>query len=211
MNDEYHFEVSRERPEEIYEDVRDYFKGETLRNYANSKNIMKIQQRITLRALELMDYPSKNKLILDAGCGPGFVGMFLKEMGYKVVSLDLIPKFLLYYKLGEINPIAGDMIFPPFKQHTFDGIISISALQWIYKEKHNYQMEKNLTTLIKNFYTILNFGSKVIFQFYPKNDEIMEQIGFLIRRNTSFEGNFIIDSPDNPKKRKIFLILKKES
>lgn len=210
MTDDYHFEVNKERPEESYEDVRNYFKGRNLERYANSKNMMRIQQKITIRALELMEIPRKNSLILDAGCGPGFAGMLLKEMGYNIISLDLIPQFLLFYNLSELNPISADMSLPPFKENCFDGIISISALQWIYKKINNTIMYKNLVNLAKNFYTILNLGSKAVIQFYPKNNIIMKQIGHIIRKNTLFEGNFIIDSPDNPKKRKIFLILKKK-
>ncbi|TFF88824.1 MAG: class I SAM-dependent methyltransferase [Promethearchaeota archaeon] len=210
MNDDYHFKVKKQRPEEIYDEVTDYFKAETLINYANSKTIARIQQKITLRALELMDIPNKNSLLLDAGCGPGFAALFLEEMGYNVVCLDLIPKFLLFYDLMIVNPLAGDMRLIPFRENSFDGIISISALQWIFKNKNDQVMKKDLIKLIKNFYTILNLGSKVVFQFYPKNSEILKEIGKIVSENTSFTGNFIIDFPDNPKKRRIFLILKKD-
>lgn len=210
MNDDYHFEVNKERPEEIYHDVRDYFKGKTLFDYANSKNIMRIQQKITLRALELLEFPNKNSLILDAGCGPGFASLLLKEMGYNVVSIDLIEQFLLFYELGDVNPITADMCSLPFKESLFDGVISISALQWIFKERKNQKMEIDLIRLVKNFYTILKLGSKAVIQFYPKNSLIMKRIGHLISDNTSFRGNFVIDNPEIPKKRKIFLILSKE-
>jgi hypothetical protein len=101
------------------------------------------------------------------------------------------------------------MCFPPFKPHTFDAIISISSLQWIYRKIDDKIMKTQLINLAKSFYTILKSKKKVIFQFYPKNKEILDSIGKLIIKNTKFSGNFIIDNPKSPKKRKIYLLLEK--
>ena len=86
--------VKKKRPEESYERVMDYFKGKTLSRYATSKSMMKIQEEITIRALELLDLKKKNSLILDAGCGPGFTSIYLKEIGYNVIALDIVSEFL---------------------------------------------------------------------------------------------------------------------
>jgi len=209
MNDDYSFNIKRERPEEKYEDVFHYFKEERLEDYALSKNIQRIQTRITSRALEFLNLKSKDALILDAGCGPGFASLYLKELGYKVVAFDIISKFLYFYELKDVKPLVADMSYPPFKPNTFDAIISISALQWIYRDISNHKMEMNFINLITRFYEILKRGSKIVFQFYPKSDRILDKMGNLITRETQFEGGFIIDNPKNPKKRRIFLELKK--
>jgi SAM-dependent methyltransferase len=210
MNDKYTFNVKTERPEEKYEKVTDYFKGKRLEEYALSKNIQRIQTRITARALEILNLRDTNSLILDAGCGPGFASFYLKNLGYNIVAFDLISQFLTYYNLNDINPLTADMIHPPFKPRTFDAIISISALQWIYRDVSNNKMEQNLVLLIKSFFQILKFGSKIVFQFYPKNDLILDKIGEIISRESTFQGGFIIDNPESPKKRRIFLELIKE-
>ena len=57
---------------------------------------------------------------------------------------------------------------------------------------------------------ILNSKGKIIFQFYPKSDTSMHEIGKIFNETGQFNGNFIIDNPDNPKKRKIFLYLEKK-
>ncbi|MBA7703079.1 hypothetical protein ES703_111861 [subsurface metagenome] len=80
LKDNYDFNVKRKRPEEKYRDVLDYFRGETLSWYSSSKSIMKIQEEITIRALELLNLRKKDALILDAGSGPGFTAMYLKEI-----------------------------------------------------------------------------------------------------------------------------------
>ena len=209
MNSDFNFEIKRKRPEEIYEKVSDYFKGEVLSNYAKSKSLMRIQEKITARALELLELKDKNLLILDAGSGPGFTSIYLQEVGYQVVALDIIPDFLYFYDIKELNPILSDMCFFPFQKNTFDAIISISALQWIYRDLNNEIRRNKLIQLAKNTEKILKPNSKAIFQFYPKNNLIMEAVGKIFAENTNLDGRFIIDNPDNPKKRRIFILLNK--
>lgn len=211
MNHEFRFDVKKKRPEETYEKVLDYFRGDILTQYATSKSMRKIQQKITSRALELMNFSRKDALILDAGCGPGFASMYLKEIGYRVVGLDIISDFLYYYEIKDLNPVNADMCLVPFKSNIFDGIISISALQWVFKDNSDNKMKRNLINLITYFYSILRDNSKAIIQFYPKNDAVMSMIGKIITENTKFCGEYIIDNPQNPKKRRIFLVLEKKS
>ncbi len=207
MNSNHKFNVKKKRPEEIYTNVSDYFKGEILKQYATSKSIIKTQEKITIRAIELLDLKKEKGLILDAGAGPGFSAMYLNEIGYKTIAIDIIPTFLNYYDISDLNPIVSDMCFPPFKPDIFDAIISISALQWIFKDYNNQNMRNLLKSLFISFYHILKPKSKVIFQFYPKNDALIESIGKIITKNTNFKGNFVIDNPNSPKKRKIYLLL----
>jgi len=211
LKNNYDFNVKRKRPEEIYSDVSDYFKGEVLEQYASSKSIVKMQEKITIRALELINLERDDGLILDAGSGPGFTAMYLNEIGYKTVAIDLISSFLNYYDIKELNPIVSDMCFPPFKPNTFDAIISISALQWIYRDINNEQMNLMLKSLSKSFFQILKPNSRVVIQFYPKNKKILENIGKIIAESTAFHGNFIIDNPNSQRKRKIYLLLNKET
>ena len=209
MNNDYSFNIKRKRPEDLFENVSDYFNAETLTNYAESKSIMRTQKKITIRALELLDLKNTHSLILDAGCGPGFAAAYLNELGYKTVALDIISEFLRYYGIEYLTPILADMCYPPFKPDSFDSIISISALQWIIRNVESESERLILTNLFVSFYQILKPKSKMIVQFYPKSTVIMDYIAEIINNKTSFEGNFIIDNPNNPKKRKIYLLLNK--
>jgi LEA14-like dessication related protein len=82
--------------------------------------------------------------------------------------------------------------------------IAVSALQWIFKDLNNKIMRDNLINLIKSYYRILKPNLKVVIQFYPKIKEIMDEIGKVVTQNTQFKGKFIIDNPNNPRKRKIY-------
>jgi len=210
LNEDFNFNVKKERPEEIYQNIFDYYTEQTILQYATSKSMKKIQEKITLRVLEILDLKNKNFIVLDAGSGPGFTSIFLNSVGFqKVIALDLIPDFLKFFDLKDVNPILADMCFLPFRSHIFDAVISISALQWIYRDINNKSMDLKLINMIKSFYNALKPKCKAVIQFYPKNKTIMKNIGKIIVKNTDFNGNFIIDNPNNPKKRKIFLFLKK--
>ncbi|MBY8986248.1 MAG: class I SAM-dependent methyltransferase [Candidatus Lokiarchaeota archaeon] len=209
MNKEYSFNIKRKRPEDLFETVSDYFNEETLIDYAESKSIMRTQKKITIRALELLELKNNRSLILDAGCGPGFAAAYLNELGYKTVALDIISNFLKFYSIEYLNPILADMCYPPFKPESFDSIISISALQWVVRDVKNKNERLVLTNLFVSFYQILKPESRMIVQFYPKNTVIMDYVAEIVNNKTYFKGNFIIDNPNNPKKRKVFLLLKK--
>jgi len=209
LNNDYSFNIKRKRPEDLFENVSDYFNEETLTTYAESKSIMRTQKKITIRALELLELKNSRQLILDAGCGPGFAAAYLNELGYKTIVLDIISGFLKFYDIEYLNPVLADMCYPPFKPESFDSIISISALQWVIRDMTKESERLNLTNLFVSFYQILKPGSKMIIQFYPKSTTIMEYIAEIVNSNTNFKGNFIIDNPNNPKKRKVYLLLKK--
>ncbi len=210
MTDDYKFDVKIERPEEKYNSPFDYFKGDILENYAKSKNMRRIQERIAARALELLNLKSSG-VILDAGCGPGFAAFYVEQFGFKLVTIDLISEFLQFYDNREINPVVADMCFPPFRNKVFDGIISISALQWLIKDPIEEVMRENIVQLAKSFEFIVKSRGKMAFQFYPKSDKVIKEIGKVITENTKLSGNFIIDNPNNPKKRKVYLLLNKNN
>ena len=61
-------------------------------------------------------------------------------------------------------------------------------------------MRTNLINMLKSFYMIIKPIGKIIFQFYPKNNLIMEEIGRIIPNNIKLTDNYIIDDPTNFKK-----------
>lgn len=87
------------------------------------------------RAYELLLIPEDEPcLILDIGCGSGLSGSVLEENGHRWIGIDISQAMLDVAVEREVegDVILGDMGFGmPFKAGTFDGAISISALQWL--------------------------------------------------------------------------------
>lgn len=72
----------------------------------------------------------KSDIVLDVGCGSGWVGESLKKFNDKVIvigsDIDLVG---LRQSKGNEEPILSDAKKMPFKNHTFDGIIAKDILE----------------------------------------------------------------------------------
>jgi ubiquinone/menaquinone biosynthesis C-methylase UbiE len=85
----------------------------------------------------ISDYlrPAPGETILDAGCGTGIFTSGILSSGSQVVGLDLsLPMLRLAEKKFREYPfhaILGNMISLPFKDCSFDKVVSITALEFI--------------------------------------------------------------------------------
>ncbi len=195
-------------PEEYYNKPEDYYEGEVLEDYTHSKALMRIQEKITKRAVEIIQAKTPS-LILDVGSGAGFSSSYLYLNGFNVIGIDLIFDMLNAYDIRELNPINSDMKLLPFRKNTFDHIISISAFQWIINKLSEEERAKVLKKVANDFNLLLKPGGKAIIQFYPLEEEVLKEIGLIFADYGFFKGNFLIDNPDSNVKRKIFLYLEK--
>ena len=102
-----------------------------------------------------------------------------------------------------LRVIEGDMRMLPmlFKKEEFDAIVSASALQWL-KE------EVDISEVDSGVYYVLKKGGQVVIQFYPQTEDELRDVFQIFKRN-GFDGKIITDNPDNPKKRVVFLVMKK--
>ena len=70
--------------------------------------------------------------ILDAGTGNSLLPDYLSSLGAKVTSLDLkTPMEPRKFDKSKLNYVIGDMAKLPFASHTFDIVISISAIEHV--------------------------------------------------------------------------------
>ncbi|MEW5692315.1 MAG: methyltransferase domain-containing protein [Candidatus Hydrogenedentota bacterium] len=122
----------------------------------------------------------KDDLILDAGCGGGFLCNSLAKLSYKVVGIDYVLKFNKNYN-GSF--IICDIKHLPFKSSIFDKIICYSVLQYI-------GPKENILKVLKEFYRILKSGKKIF-------------IGEIVTQKGYFNDHLI--SSDIPIIRKILL------
>lgn len=99
------------------------------------------------RAIELLALPEDEScLILDIGCGSGLSGNTLEEAGHTWIGIDISSAML---DVAVDREVEGDLVLGdmghgmPYKAGTFDGAISISALQWLCKLNARHNILKN--------------------------------------------------------------------
>lgn len=123
----------------------DLFYDETeARKYDSSSRMINIQREISNRAIEMLGLPTdRPSYILDVGCGSGLSGLALEEAGHYWVGCDISASMLDVANQRENE--KGDLMKHdmgqglPFRPGTFDGVISISALQWLCYSDSNDQ------------------------------------------------------------------------
>ncbi|MDP3741794.1 MAG: class I SAM-dependent methyltransferase [Candidatus Micrarchaeota archaeon] len=188
------------RPEDEKTAV-DYYDASEAERYAKSNAMRKIQEQLTLRAVELAQFPLGSKII-DAGCGSGFSSIILREIGYEVYPFDLIPAFVEQCKQKGFKAKVGDLCKFPFKGK-FDGIVSISVLQWV-----SIGGMVEVAKVAREFWNHLKKGGKAVIQFYPKSEVEAMQCGKAFKEK-GFAVKIITDNPANSRKRKVFILLEK--
>ncbi|OEH76171.1 methyltransferase [Cyclospora cayetanensis] len=118
-------------PADVY-----YGEEESLR-YARSSRMHTVQQQLAERALEMLLLPDDQScLVLDLGFGCGMSGAVVSEKGHFVVGLDISRSMLEQAdeleNYNNADAIEADLGRPfYFRPGTFDGAISISAIQWL--------------------------------------------------------------------------------
>ena len=109
----------------------DYFKEEE--SAATKEEIRRLHQTIIKRL------PKNAELILDVGCGSGWVAKHFLAQGKKVVSMDISIKNSI--QVLKENPhenhaaVVADVYHLPFKQNSFDAIIASEIMEHVYDPK----------------------------------------------------------------------------
>lgn len=208
--------MSGKRPEHIAppEIFYDY---DEANKYTQNTRIMAIQETMTMRAMELLELREDDgaQLILDLGCGSGLSSRCIEEMGHKWVGVDISGAMLDVAKerrrdeeLDDLQVIQSDLGDGlPFKPGSFDGAISISALQWLCNaDKKSHSPAKRLLHLFTTLYTCLTRTGRAVLQFYPENPQQVELINQQALK-AGFIGGLVVDNPDSTKTKKFFLVL----
>lgn len=85
----------------------------------------------------ILNYTKENlsgKQILEIGCETGKRTVLLVKAGCKVTSLDLVDKRKQEF-YGEYNFITADGLILPFKNETFDSVVSFDVIEHINDDK----------------------------------------------------------------------------
>lgn len=192
-------------PELFYGDVE-------AKKYDSSSRIINIQAEITERALEMLALPEgRTCYLLDIGCGSGLSGQVLEEAGHYWVGCDIAESMLEIANEREAE--QGDLVHSdmgqglPFRPGTFDGCISISALQWLcYSNSSDQDPKLRLNRFFSSLYGVLKKDAKAVLQFYPESSEQAVLIAQCASK-VGFAGGVVIDYPNSSKAKKYYLCL----
>jgi 18S rRNA (guanine1575-N7)-methyltransferase len=95
----------------------------------------------------------------------------------------------------------------PYRPGSFDGVISISALQWLcYANSSDQDPRLRLNRFFSSLYSVLKRDAKAVLQFYPENAEQVVIIAQAAAR-VGFAGGVLVDYPNSTKAKKYFLCL----
>ncbi|RIA96811.1 S-adenosyl-L-methionine-dependent methyltransferase [Glomus cerebriforme] len=188
-----------------------FYNEEEARKYTSNSRIQSVQAEMSLRALELLNLPEDETcFLLDIGCGSGLSGEILDEEGHIWIGLDISPSML---QIALDREIEGDLFLQDvgqgmgFRPGTFDGAISISALQWLCNaDQQSHNPKARLVRFFSTLYASLRRGARAVFQFYPENDDQCELIMNAAMR-CGFEGGLVVDYPNSKKAKKYYLCL----
>ncbi|XP_071629555.1 18S rRNA (guanine-N(7))-methyltransferase-like [Temnothorax longispinosus] len=117
------------------------------------------------------------------------------------------------YVAVDERELDGDLILGdigqglPFKAGTFDGAVSISALQWLcYASKTLHNPTKRLYRFFSTLYACLSRSARAVLQFYPENGEQVELITAQATKAGFYDG-VVVDFPNSAKAKKMVLVL----
>mmetsp|Transcript_6862 Transcript_6862/g.7893 ORF Transcript_6862/g.7893 Transcript_6862/m.7893 type:complete len:293 (+) Transcript_6862:138-1016(+) len=187
------------------------------RKYARSTRMQQIQSVISERAIELLNLPEDSgpALLLDIGCGCGMSGDVVEKQGHTWIGMDISKDMLEVAQEGIVSEEEsnGDVILSDmgqgvgFRGGSFDGAISISAVQWLcYASKKSYIPRLRLKRFFQQLYGCLKRGSRAVIQLYPETPQQMEMISHAAMA-VGFTGGLVVDYPNSAKAKKFYLCL----
>ncbi|XP_062504528.1 probable 18S rRNA (guanine-N(7))-methyltransferase isoform X2 [Corticium candelabrum] len=188
-----------------------FYNEDEAKKYTNNSRIIEVQSQMSERAVELLALPEdRPAFILDVGCGSGLSGETITDQGHYWVGLDISRPMLGAALEREVE---GDLFLADmgqgvfFKPGTFDGVISVSALQWLCNaDKKSHNPARRLYHFFSTLYSSMARGARAVFQFYPENPAQMELITTQAMR-AGFTGGVVIDFPNSSRAKKFFLCL----
>jgi ubiquinone/menaquinone biosynthesis C-methylase UbiE len=100
-----------------------------------------------------------NSYILDVGCGNG---RNMENKNYRFIGIDNCNKFIEICNKKNLEVINSNMTNLPFRENTFDSIISIAAFHHLYQESDKIKTLKEMKRVVK-------LGGKILLSVWSKD------------------------------------------
>ncbi len=187
-------------------DANNYYGKEEALKYEEGSGMKKVQFEVTSRAIELLGL-NEGK-VLDVGCGTGFSLEVLKENGFNVFGVDIAEEMIKIAGEKGFNVKLGSMLDLDYETGSFDGLISISAMQWISGNNADEVVE-NYKKVASEMFRVLKKKGKGVIQFYPQSKGEFE-LWIKCFKFSGFNVKTIVDeSASHQKGNKKFILLEK--
>lgn len=178
-----------------------YYNREQCEKYTSNTRIIFIQQQMAQRCLELSN--KNGGFALDVGCGSGISGEVLRQHGFEWIGIDISPEMLRVCGGDVVNGDVGAGL--PFQPGTFDAVISISCVQWLFHSYATHQIPiKRIRAFFRGTFSILKSEGVCVLQFYCT--EIQTKTLREEAAEAGFDGTLVIDHPGT-KNEKTYLVL----
>ncbi|MFA5303884.1 MAG: class I SAM-dependent methyltransferase [Candidatus Nanoarchaeia archaeon] len=171
------------------QEAKNYYSKENAKLYELSGAYRRIQESMTSDALSISEF-HPDSLILDLGCGTGFSLNVLKKSGFNAIGIDVSFEMIKYAKAKMFKVILGNMNSLPFKNESFDNLISISVIQWA--------DIKEYPKILDEIKRVIRKGA--VIQFYPKEKEEFEYFLKLAKKRFASLEVFMIGQGVKEKK-----------
>ncbi len=129
------------------------------------------------------------------------------------ISKDMIHEAVSDNGGAGSGEITGDFVHSdmglglPFRPASFDGVISVSALQWLcYSDSSESDPRVRLNRFFSSLYGVLKRDGRACLQFYPENPEQAALVSQVASR-VGFTGGVVVDYPNSSKAKKYYLCL----
>lgn len=190
-----------------------FYSSSEAASYSQSNRLRRVQLSLGKRSLELLQLTTNSCYLLDIGCGTGISGVPLSRAGHMWVGTD-ISTAMLDVAVAERGPRGTDVMVSdmghglPFRDHSFDGAISVSAIQWLcYEAKHHKKTPRDrLRAFFKDLRKLLRPGARAVLQFYPEQPEDATQICDAAI-HCGFSGGVVVDYPGDLNAKKYYLVV----
>ncbi|KDD73291.1 hypothetical protein H632_c2337p0 [Helicosporidium sp. ATCC 50920] len=189
-----------------------FYNDDEARKYTENTRMVDIQTRLTARALELLALPQDRapRMLLDLGCGSGLSGQTLTEHGHIWLGLDISSAML---SVAQERELEGDLLLGdlghgvPVRSGTFDGAVSISAIQWLCNaDRSSHDPRRRMRRFFETLYRCLARGARAVLQMYPE-DAAQASMLTNAAMKVGFSGGLVVDYPHSTRAKKYFLVL----
>jgi SAM-dependent methyltransferase len=102
--------------------------------------------------------------VVEVGCGPGQIGMFVRKRGRHVFGVDLSPRMASLANARLDGAMAADMRSLPLASERLGGLVAFYSL--IHMRRHE------LGTVLREFHRVLRPGGGVLFSAHEGQGEL---------------------------------------